>query len=361
MKKKSIFILLIFVLLALTLSACTGGRRVVASGWAGITADEDTAYMAYNNFVYAINLENGVERWRFPNAADPTVIFYAPPALSDDGQLIIGGYNHILYSLDKTNGNLNWTYEDTQGRYIGGPLVTEAGIFAVSTDSRVYALQANGQPLWQPFATEKEIWARPTTDAQCECIFVASMDHRVYALDARQGKLLWETDDLGGAIVNGPTVSEDGVLYVGTFGREVIALDAADGSELWRTSTQDWVWGAPTVYENRLYVGDLSGTLYAINRESGALVWKLQPGGSIVDSPLITEDGIYITAEEGLLVAVSFDGSIRWQQNIEGNTYTAPFAAGDIILVATTQPEALLIALDANGLQKWTFADIGEN
>jgi len=61
-----------------------------------------------------------------------------------------------------------------------------------------------------------------------------------------------------------------------------------------------------------------------------------------------------------LIVSVSPDGVNRWQKEFEGNTYAGPVAAGDVILVSTTQPEALLAAFDSNGVQKWTFSDTSE-
>ena len=43
---------------------------MTASGWAGITTDEDTAYLAFSSHIVAVNLTNGTERWRFPKEAD---------------------------------------------------------------------------------------------------------------------------------------------------------------------------------------------------------------------------------------------------------------------------------------------------
>ncbi|MEA3350909.1 MAG: PQQ-binding-like beta-propeller repeat protein, partial [Chloroflexota bacterium] len=334
-----ILIILATLLITATLSACTGRRRLVASGWAGVTTDAESAYMAYNNHVYAIDLANGNERWRYPAEPDTNITFFAPPALTSDGQLIVGGYDSVLYSLNPKNGQVNWKYKEATGRFIAGPLVTESGIFAPSTDQNVYAVDFDNQPLWNPFPTEKEIWASPTADPECECIYVSSMDHHVYAIDAQNGSEIWKTENLGGSIVGTPALSSDQVLYIGSIAKEMVALDTKDGSELWRFPTEDWVWAGPAISEDMLFFGDLSGTFYALNRQSSELVWKIQPGGSIVGTPLVTDDAIYFTNEDGALISVSPEGTIRWQENFDGNTYTAPAAAGDLILVSTSQPE----------------------
>ena len=360
MKTNRISLILFILLISVALSACASGSRVVASGWAGITADEETAYLAYNTHVYAVNLANGTEIWRYPSEPDPSITFYAPPALTEDGQLIIGGYDNIVYSINPQTGFVNWTFEESEGRFVGGPLVTQHGIFIPSTDNKVYSLGFNGQPLREAFTTEAEIWASPGSDAECDCIYVASMDNKIYAINAQTGSPSWVTNDLGGAIVGTPALSDERVLYIGTFGEEMIALNADNGSDLWRFAAQDWIWGGPALSEDTLYFGDLSGSFYAVDLQSGLQKWQIQPGSAVVDTPLVTEEAIYFTSESGLIVSVSPDGINRWQKEFEGNTYAGPVAAGDLILVSTTQPEALLAAFDSNGVQKWTFSDASE-
>ncbi len=359
MKTKRILLIITIVLISVVISACASGNRFVASGWAGITADDETAYLAYNTQIYAINLSNGVEVWRYPSEPDPSITFYAPPALTEDGQLIVGGYDNIVYSLNPQTGFVNWKFEDAQGRFVGGPLVTQYGIFVPSTDHMVYALGFNGQPLFEALSTEAEIWATPSSDDACDCVYVASMDHRVYAIDTKTGSLNWVTEDLGGALVGTPALS-DGTLFIGTFGEEMIALNADNGTELWRFTAQDWVWGGPALNENAVFFGDLSGTFFAVDAQSGLQKWQIQPGSAIVDTPLVTDDAIFFTSESGLIVSVSHDGVNHWQQEFEGNTYTGPIAAGELILVSTTEPSALLVAFEPNGVQKWVYGETSE-
>ncbi len=329
---------------------------MVASGWAGMETDAETVYVAFNTQVIAINLANGAEKWRFPAEPDPKVTFYAAPALSPDGQLIVGGYDHVLYSLNPANGQLNWKFEGADGRYIGSPLVTEVGIYAPSADHKLYALTLDGSPLWdKPFESSEPLWATPAADQDCGCVFVPSMDHKVYALEAKTGRLLWATNDLGGAIVGSPLITGDQRLFVGTFAKEMVALDAETGRELWRFGVQDWIWSKPALADTQLFFGDLSGTFYAVDAERGQILWQLQPGGSIVGTPLITEEGIFFTTEDGNLVSLTLDGKIRWQQTLEDSLYAGPKSAADMILITSSNPENLLIAMDQNGLKKWSF------
>ena len=58
---------------------------MVASGWASVTADGETAYLAFSTQIIAINLSSGTEIWRFPAEADAKISFYAAPVMTEDG------------------------------------------------------------------------------------------------------------------------------------------------------------------------------------------------------------------------------------------------------------------------------------
>ncbi len=357
MTRKKTPIILLILIISIILGACGSRGVTTASGWAGLTTDENTAYVSFNTHVVAINLTSGTEQWRYPTEADPKITFYAPPALTDEGNLIVGGYDNVLYTINSANGTGRPLYEGAEGRYIGGPLVVKDHIYAPSADHFLYALDLEGQLKWD-FKTEEPLWAKPATDPDCSCIYLSAMDHKVYAIEAQTGNLVWRTEDLGGAIVGTPVISDDRTLYVGTFAKEIVALDANSGNSLWRFATKDWVWAGPNLDADTLYFGDLSGTFYAIARENGISKWQIQPeaDSAIVGTPLITEDAIFFTNETGSLVSVTKEGAIRWNQPLNTSLHAGPVYAGDMILVVTSNPENLLIALDTNGVQRWFFS-----
>lgn len=340
------------VLFALILAACGGSAATAASSWPGITVDQGSAYVAYGLHVYAVNLSDGKERWRFPQEADQKASFYAAHALTPDGQLIVGGYNHILYSLDPQSGKENWSFT-ARDRFIGSPLVTDAGIFAPSADHNLYTLDFSGKLRWT-FRTQGALWAQPISDPECTCIYLPSMDHRVYAIDIQSGVERWKTEDLGGAVVGTPAYV-DGVLYVGTFGREMVAIEAQNGHIRWRKPVDGWVWGGPAYRQGMLYFGDLGGSFYAMEATSGEIQWKLQPDGPIAQSPWLGDEALYFSTEVGSVYAVDYSGSVLWSQAVGGKLYTTPVLAGDKILVATTGKDEIVFALDKNGTSSWAF------
>ena len=355
MKRKYLLLITITLIAGIFLTSCTGSGSMVATGWAGLAADEDSVYVAFNTHVIAVNLTNGTERWRFPQEADTKISFYAPPEITDDGRLIVGGYDNVLYSIDIANGQGRPLFDGAEGRYVGGVLVNDERIFAPSADHFLYALDMNGTLLWE-YETEEPLWAKPASFPGCDCIYLPAMDHYVYALDSQNGRLIWKSESLGGSIVGTPTLSDDQQLYVGTFAQELVALDAENGSILWRFPTNDWVWSGPGISGDRLYFGDLSGTFFAVNRQNGNSEWQIQPGSPIVGRSLIREDGIYLTTEDGTVLSVNPEGVIRWSLPFDANIQAGPITAGDQIIIATSNPETLLISIDPSGVQKWTFA-----
>jgi len=357
MKNKFILVLLTLIVLAISLSSCAGGQ-LAASGWPGIAANDETTYIAFNQHIYAVNLNNGLELWRYPAEPDNNITFYAAPSLTEDGQVIVGGYDNILYSFDLQTGNVNWKFEEATDRYIGSSLVADNMIFSPSSDHEMFALNLGGQPVWQqPFVTENSNWSKPNADPNCECVYLASMDHSVYAIDPGNGQEIWRSESLGGATVGIPAVSEDGkTLYIGTFINELVAIDTSNGDILWRFPTEGWVWASPVLDGDVLYFGDISGNFYAIDRNTQANLWSIQTGDDIVGTPLITDDGVYFTNESGTLYALTKDGATRWTKNFEATLHTGPIATGDFILVATDEGGLNLYALDSEGTQRWMFS-----
>lgn len=351
---KNKYILLIVTLLALTilLSAC--GIRVMPSSWPGITVAEDMVYVAYNNLVYALELDDGDDIWAFPEEPDRSQMFFANPVLTEDGQVLIGSYNNLFYSIDVETGRENWMTDEVSNYWIGSPLVTEDGIYAPNADHTLYAMDEFGNPT-AVFTSEDALWAAPITDG--EMIYLAAMDHNVYALPMSGSDPKW-VRPLNGAIVNPPALSPEGVLYVGTFANEVVAIDSQSGKVLWEKPTSNWVWASPVYHEGLVYAADMSGKVYAFDAASGAPAWEFDAKSPITGSPLVHDGTIYIATEGGEVFTLGIDGNRGWTETISGRLLSSPVAAGDLILFGVVDGESdeVIVALDTNGNQQWVFA-----
>lgn len=358
-KNKKLLFIIILAILALGLGACTG-RRVVAAGWSGVTADEETVYFSYGPQAYAVSLKNGVQQWQYPSEPINGVDFYAAPVLSPDGeQLILASYKNEIHSVNPDSGLKNWIYavpEDNRSsiRFIDSPLILDQGIFAPASNNTLYALDMNGILQWE-YQTDDPLWASPIWSENCQCLYQASMDHHLYALDAESGSLRWKSEDLGGPIVSPPAITESGLIIVSTFNNEVIALDESTQEVEWRFTTSNWAWGSPLVDGEQVYVSDISGNFYALELATGDVIWQIQPEGGIYDAPVVVEGLIYISTDTSSLVVVNQEGVIQRNQPFEGKLYAGPIAGGDKLLLAPSESEYYLIALNLNGVQAWGY------
>ncbi len=349
----------------LLVSACAGAAFRQASSWPGVASDGTTVFVAMNQFVYAVDLGSGVGRWQYPAEPERNRTFYAPPAITEDGTVIVADFNNQLTALRPENGVEVWgpvsLSDDRNDRVIGAPTLAGDLVLVPSTDGRLYARRiSDGAAEWSfpPASSEpldEAIWSAPLVAG--ERVYLAAMDHRVYALELATGRELWASaPDLGGALADTPVLA-DSRLLVGSFASQLVALDPDSGRVIWEYDAQDWVWGAPAVDTEAAYFGDLSGELYAVSLDSGAELWTFSVGDRIAASPAINGDTIYVVSEGGMLtVREARTNNPSWQATIDGQLLTDPLLVDGTVLVASNEGEPLIVAYDAeSGAQHWSF------
>lgn len=361
MRKKFTFVLVI-LLGAFLLSACAGGP-VHGATWPGLTVDENAAYLADGGAVYAVNLSNGKELWRYPG--NTKLIFYAPPVVTPDGLVLIGsaGTDHSLIALDpkdidpETNAPTEaWKFLGAKDHWVAAPLVVDNKLFAVNSDGNLYVLDLqDGQSVKQATVVKLDgrLWSQPITDG--DRLYITSLDHSVIAVDVNTYDVLWH-EKLGGAVPGSAVLGTDGMLYVGSLASKLEKFDPATGKHQSVVDAKNWVWSTPALDGDILYFSDVDGNVYAFNTSTGSLEWEpVQPDGAITASPLVRADHILLATESGSVFAVGRDSKPLWNQAVGGKIYTTPVAAGDLIIVAPLETDFYLAALNANGQQVWTF------
>ncbi len=347
--KSKWFLLLLFLMSIVLLSGCAQG--LMPASWPGIAVSEDTAYVAVGQRVFAVNLADGLEKWHFPSRPKSTQFFYAAPALTEDGQLIVAGYDHVLYSLNPLNGEILWMFRGARDRYIANPLVAQDTIYAANADYRLYALDLQGNLKWT-FEGGQSFWGTPLLEDGV--LYIGSLERKVYALQAESGEKLWERE-LGAAILGTPATAESLPLFVAVLDGTLYALDKGSGEILWQKSLGARLWSTPRIVNDRLYLGDESGRLHALEAATGNTLWQFEARSAILNTPLLYDTLLAFGCEDGRLQAITLEGTPQWQQTVGGKLYGAPVAAGDLILIAPVEGDYVLIALTPTGAQKWAF------
>ncbi len=360
MRKKFVFVITI-LLGAFLLSACSGGP-VHGATWPGLATDGTRIYYT-DGSVYAINLSDGKELWKYPGSTK--LIFYAPPAISPDGLVIVGsaGTDYSLIALKPDDINPDnkvpaeaWRFSGAKDHWMAAPLVLDNKLFAANSDGNLYILDLqDGRSVKEAIVVKLggRLWAPPTTDG--ERIYVTSLDHRVFAVDVNTYDVLWQ-EDLGGAVPGSAVLGGDGMLYVGSLASQFEKFDPVTGSHQPVLDAENWVWSTPSLDGDTLYFSDVDGNFYSFNTSTGSLNWQpVKPDGAITASPLIQENHILLASESGSVFAVGRDGKVLWNVAVGGKIYTTPIAVGDLIVVAPLETKFYLAALDQNGHQAWTF------
>ncbi len=362
------------ILLTLVLGACS--RANPNESWPGLSADNETVYVAYGAGVIAYDVESRSQQWSYPEEPRTTLPFFAAPSVQD-GRIIIGNYGAsggflspspiiTIYGLeenDSSNPRELWTDNQlASDRIVAPPLQVEDIVYVGTADNKLFALDAtNGVEQWR-FETTHSIWAQPTYYEGT--LLVASLDRHLYALDAETGSLQWQTE-LSGALSGKPIVG-NGLVYVTGFENKLQAIDIDSGEVSWVFDTSGWVWSAPALSNNVLYFADSTGVVYAIDAETKEPVWEreVNVNGLVQTSPVVHEGLVYIASqgdpdsetEQGILVAFSAeDGAEEWRELTVAPLNTTPVIVGDEVVVTVQSETALLIGYNFEGDQTWTF------
>lgn len=348
---------LLLLAIPLLLSACAG-TRTPSTSWPGLTVSDGIAYIANNQAIYAVNVEDGREQWRYFPQEDEATSFYAPPAVdSEAGFIFAGSFDGAVVALEADSGSVRWRQQLEGGRVVGGPSLAGDLLLVPSANRTLYALRVDsGQQVWT-FDSERAFWSTPRVEG--ETLYLAGLDHYLYKLRVDDGNVIWQ-QELSGALADEPA-SFDGLLLVGTFGEELLAVDKQDGRVAWAVETSDWVWGNPAVADDLAFFGDVGGGFYAVN-QAGASVWEFNVDGQIAASPVVDDTNVYFVTDTGSVFArTAQDNTPQWEQSLEGRLLSDPVLVDDTLIVAAVDGEQLLTAFDVNsGAIRWTYQPVEE-
>ncbi len=263
---------------------------------------------------------DGEVKWKY----DAGNFVYSSPAVSSDGDIYVGCWDHKLYSLDQ-NGSLRWTYA-TEGDIDSSPALAGDGtIYFGSGDSKLYAVRPDGSKKWT-FSTGSSIFSSPVVDEN-GTVYIGSTDGKLYSL-TQDGTLRWSYE-VEGSILSSPSVQPGGdVIFASGIG--VVYSINRVGQMVWNYTTGGEITSSPAVSEDgTIYIGSKDGGLYALN-STGGLEWRFNTSGQVTSSPALASDGtIYLGSHDNKLYAVNPDGTKRWTFSAGGEIHSSPAVGGN--------------------------------
>jgi len=367
-------------------------------GSPALSADEQTVYVGTSNPIlgtfetnhalYAIAVEGGVLRWKFPLGRRQV---RSTPAVGPDGSVTFvveerdatGAtvLHHVVYRLS-SSGVLLWTYTVGPAAApvdvgLSAPAIATDGTVYVAGDA-LYAIRADGTLKWKALARAAEdpyaedLHNSPVIGADGTVYFVY---HNIplTALHPADGHVLW-TLDLGvnDHVMASPAIGADGALYVATNRCVMYAVSSA-GSLRWTFDAatvgyQCTMRSSPAIAaDGTIYLGTNSGSpasvLFAL-RSDGSLRWVFEPSDlpsdvpsdhfDIYSSPALGSDGaVYFGQEFGRVYALDgASGALRWMVATQsGITWSSPaLTAGGVLLISDLSSRLYAITTESGGL-----------
>ncbi len=178
-----------------------------------LVAANDTIFIATANGLYAIDAEDGSEKWIYattrPLGHSPTI---------QNGIAYVGGLDKYVHAIDINTGEGRWTFAANSG-FQTSPAIDADTIYLGDRSGMFYAIEITGENVgkakWQFQAAGPILYSAALTDTQ---VFFAAEDGSAYALDIETGDLNWKSEQLPGAGFQSwwPVIYEDYVIFSGS-------------------------------------------------------------------------------------------------------------------------------------------------
>jgi len=264
---------------------------------------EDTLFVGcQDSFLYALDLATGDERWKIET--DDKITAGVNLIGSPDGKetwVILNGYDGVCRALRTADGKEMWRHE-TQEFINGSPAIVDGKQIVFGGCDRVlYSLDvATGKPN-EAIETDAEIVSTVATSGT----FVAwgNYGNEVLAADVATGQKVWTYTDRKFPFMSAPAINETQV-FIGCRDKKLHAISRADGSALWQYKTGGRVESSPLLFTDAVVVGSSDGRVYALELGQGEELWKLDLGEAIVAASSFARGTIFVGGEDGTLFAI---------------------------------------------------------
>ncbi|MDB4386743.1 PQQ-binding-like beta-propeller repeat protein [Akkermansiaceae bacterium] len=255
-----------------------------------------------DSFLYALDLATGDEKWKVETDDKITAGVNLTPSPDDtETWVILNGYDGACRALRASDGKEMWIYKTNE--YINGTpaIVDGKQIVFGGCDRVLYSLDVATGEANETIETDAEIVSTVATSGT----FVAwgNYGNEVLTADIATGKRVWRYTDRRFPFMSAPAIDEKHV-FIGCRDKKLHAISRADGSALWQFKTGGRVESSPLLFTDAVLCASTDGRLYALDLEKGEAVWKLDLGEAMVAAPSFANGMIFVGGEDGTLFAV---------------------------------------------------------
>ncbi|MCO4745633.1 MAG: PQQ-binding-like beta-propeller repeat protein [Proteobacteria bacterium] len=231
----------------------------------------------------AYDAESGTVLWRFEQPKDLTrdaelALYAAPPAMVDQGRVLLGFSDGTIVALEADGGDLLWSQRIGEGRYpdIVAPVVANGSdVYASGYLAPLVAFVPDTRSVrWR---LDVGAAAAPLlhVDGDATILYHPGTDGVLRAVDTRTGDVQWEWDSLTSGALTEPIWTEAGLL-VGSSDGTLYLVDPTTGTEAWRyhePAQLDGLSASPVVTGRQLVFVTNAGHIYSMRAPRGRLPW----------------------------------------------------------------------------------------
>lgn len=324
---------------------------------APVVAD-GVCYIACGDRVYAVDVETGNAKWKYPQDQSLTSVVKATPQIIE-GRLYFGTADGKLYCLDAETGVFQWFFE-TRGALRCPPITLDGITYLGCDDNSIYTLDAaTGDVAWtKPFVARDDFANGIAVGSGM--VVGSSMDGNVYGINASSGKLRWAFRMPSAPVKTSPAMTEN--ITIMAVGNVIYGLTTRSGQRKWMIQLPSEAACTPSTDGIDIFVPCHDKKLYCYNiaGRQPALKWT-QPadiGGTPMSSPTIADQIVYVTASHGVVSGYSVaDGTLKWRYVFTPSSINASGAAGmDASSSPVVSNGALFVLTDDGVLHCFTKA-----
>jgi eukaryotic-like serine/threonine-protein kinase len=307
----------------------------------------------FKGTLYAIKAVDGKVLWQFQG----TDQIYTTPARR--GEAIYFTSRKGLTALSRRDGTVLWNCGLVGMATESSPLIVADRIIVGGYSGKIFAVDFDGKLIWQYDIADDAPPAPPGFDANRArpageaarprtaasdgtAVFQPVFDQsRIIVIDLKAGRRRWSFQAKGW-MYGEPTVTDERVFF-GSQDNRLYCLDKRRKTLFWTFPTKSRIEAGVAYRDGSVYFGSCDGRFFRVNAETGKEIWRYEtprsPGviTAIYSAPLCTEDAVYFGSFDGYLYGLKRDtGELKWRiRPVEGSHITSsPVTDGRRIFLA---------------------------
>ncbi len=283
--------------------------------------------------LYAINLQDGTEKWRFKAPAP----LKASPGVREE-RVYFGDVDGNFFCVEAASGRQVWKFQ-AEGEVTSGTAFARDLVLFGCGDESLYCLDTQGRKLWQFQVPGGPVLGSPSVFKNQT--FVSGCDSAVHVVDLDTGKEV-KAIEIGGQTGAAPAL-RDGKLYLATMSNTVVALDLEKAEVAWAfdSGRGQPFYASCSVTQRDVIAGSRDKRVYCLDRATGKRRWDFVTGGRIEGSPVVAGSRVYAGSMDGHLYVIDLEKGTELQRVKLDSPLTGSLAVAHGRLLVGTQKGTL--------------------